>query len=114
MSESRDLVKGTLDMLVLRTLAIEPMHGWGIAERLRTMSSDALVVNDGSLYPSLQRLKSKGWIRSRWALTENNRRARYYELTGAGMRQLERERREWRRSVDAVDRVLDFAWHDRS
>lgn len=83
MTRARELLKGTLDLLVMRTLAIEPMHGWGIAERLREMSADAFDVNDGSLYPALQRLKSKGWVRSKWGTTENNRRDRYHELTGA-------------------------------
>lgn len=78
MTRARELLKGTLDLLVMRTLAIEPMHGWGIAERLREMSADAFDVNDGSLYPALQRLKSKGRVRSKWGTTENNRRARYH------------------------------------
>jgi transcriptional regulator len=90
------------------------MHGWGIAERLREMSAEAFDVNDGSLYPALQRLKSKGWVRATWGTTENNRRARYYALSAEGRRQLDVERQEWRRSVEAVDRVLDFAWEERS
>lgn len=113
MTRGRELLKGTLDLLVMRTLAIEPMHGWGIAERLREMSADAFDVNDGSLYPALQRLKSKGWVRSKWHTTDNNRRARYHELTDAGRKQLDVEREEWRRSVDAVDRVLEFSWQER-
>ncbi|MCH6548064.1 MAG: PadR family transcriptional regulator [Gemmatimonadetes bacterium] len=107
MTESRsELLKGTLDMLVLKTLALEPMHGWGVSERIRQISQDVFQVNQGSLYPALQRLKRKGWIRSQWRVTENNRRARYYTLTAAGRRQLDAERREWERSVSAVNRIL--------
>ncbi len=93
-------------MLVLKTLALEPMHGWGVSERIRQISQDVFQVNQGSLYPALQRLKRKGWIRSQWRVTENNRRARYYTLTAAGRRQLDAERREWERSVSAVNRIL--------
>ncbi len=110
MTESRsELLKGTLDMLVLKTLAMEPMHGWGVSERIRQISQDVFQVNQGSLYPALQRLKRKGWIRSRWRVTESNRRARYYTLTAAGRRQLDAERREWERSVSAVNRILQTA-----
>ncbi len=109
-TESRsELLKGTLDMLVLKTLALEPMHGWGVSERIRQISQDVFQVNQGSLYPALQRLKRKGWIRSQWRVTENNRRARYYTLTAAGRRQLDAERREWERSVSAVNRILQTA-----
>ena len=79
-----DLLQGTLEMLVLRILALEPMHGWGIAHLLEQMSEEVFLVNQGSLYPALQRMKRKGWVRSKWRLTENNRRARYYKLTRAG------------------------------
>ncbi len=96
-------------MLVLKTLAMEPMHGWGVSERIRQISADVFQVNQGSLYPALQRLKRKGWIRSQWRVTENNRRARYYTLTAAGRRQLDAERREWERSVSAVNRILRTA-----
>lgn len=96
-------------MLVLKTLALEPMHGWGVSERIRQISQDVFQVNQGSLYPALQRLKRKGWIRSQWRVTENNRRARYYTLTAAGRRQLDAERREWERSVSAVNRILRTA-----
>lgn len=107
MTESRsELLKGTLDMLVLKTLALEPMHGWGVSERIRQISQDVFQVNQGSLYPALQRLKRKGWIRSQWRVTENNRRARYYTLTATGRRQLDAERREWERTVSAVNRIL--------
>ncbi len=110
MTESRsELLKGTLDMLVLKTLALEPMHGWGVSERIRQISQDVFQVNQGSHYPALQRLKRKGWIRSRWRVTERNRRARYYTLTAAGRRQLDAERREWERSVSAVNRILRTA-----
>lgn len=107
-----DLLQGTLEMLVLKTLALEPMHGWGISERIRQISDDVFEVNQGSLYPALQRLKNKGLITSEWGRTENNRRARYYELTGAGRRQLEEEVEEWQRSSAAVDRILEFAWDE--
>ena len=93
-------------MLVLKTLALEPMHGWGVSERIRQISQDVFQVNQGSLYPALQRLKRKGWIRSQWRVTESNRRARYYTLTAAGRRQLDAERREWERTVSAVNRIL--------
>jgi len=93
-------------MLVLKTLALEPMHGWGVSERIRQISQDVFQVNQGSLYPALQRLKRKGWIRSQWRVTENNRRARYYTLTATGRRQLDAERREWERTVSAVNRIL--------
>lgn len=96
-------------MLVLKTLALEPMHGWGVSERIRQISQDVFQVNQGSLYPALQRLKRKGWIRSRWRVTESNRRARYYTLTAAGRRQLDAERCEWERSVSAVNRILQTA-----
>lgn len=101
-----DLVKGTLDLLVLKTLSVEPMHGWGIAQRIGDMSGGAFSVNQGSLYPALQRMKRKGWIRSEWRTTDNRRRARYYELTRAGEERLAEERREWRRASGAVDQVL--------
>jgi len=104
-----DLLQGTLEMLVLRVLAIEPMHGWGIAQRLEQMSGDLFSVNQGSLYPALQRMKRKGWVRSAWRLTDNNRRARYYELTGEGERQLARERAAWERTAAAVNGVLDWS-----
>ena len=93
-------------MLVLKTLALEPMHGWGVSERIRQISQDVFQVNQGSLYPALQRLKRQGWIRSQWRVTENNRRARYYTLTATGRRQLDAERREWERSVSAVNRIV--------
>ena len=101
-----ELVQGTLELLVLKTLSLEPMHGWGIAQRIEQFSRNTFSVNQGSLYPALQRMKRKGWIRSEWQVTENNRRARYYELTPLGARQLEEERRLWALSTDAVSWIL--------
>jgi transcriptional regulator len=106
--DQSDLLQGTLEMLVLKALSLEPMHGWGIAQRLQQMSSDVFQVNQGSLYPALQRMKNKGLVRSEWRTTENNRRAAYYELTAVGRRQLERERAEWERSSSAVNGVLNW------
>ncbi len=105
-----ELLQGTLDMLILRTLALEPMHGWGISDRIRQMSQDVFQVNQGSLYPALQRLKRKGFVKSTWQTTENNRRARYYALTAAGRRQLAAELRDWERSSAAVNRILQIAY----
>lgn len=104
-----ELLPGTLDLLALKVLSLEPMHGWGISERIRLLSGDVFDVNQGSLYPALQRLKRKGWITSEWRTSEKNRRARYYNLTAAGRRQLAAERDAWRRSSGAVERVLDVA-----
>ena len=103
------LLQGTLDMLILKALAMEPMHGWGIGERLEAMSGDVFRVPQGSLYPAFIRLQKYGWIRSTWRTTENNRRARYYVLTPSGQRQLEAEREQWREAATAVDRILGFA-----
>ena len=104
-----DLLQGTLDMLVLTTLTLEPMHGWGISVRLRQISGDVFDVQQGSLYPALQRMLRRGWLTSEWRDTENNRRARYYAITREGRRQLEAQAAEWDRSSRAVDRVLRFA-----
>lgn len=101
-----DMIRGTLDMLVLKVLSVEPMHGWGISERIQQLSDEALQVNQGSLYPALHRLTREGWIRSEWRMTENNRRARYYILTRAGEKQLGLERDAWSRLSAAVDRVM--------
>lgn len=103
-----DLLQGTLELMVLKTLSLEPMHGWGIAQRIARMSSDTFEVNQGSLYPALQRMKRKGWITSEWRTTENNRRARYYLLTPAGEKQLGREKQVWERAYTAVNRVLGW------
>jgi transcriptional regulator len=105
-----ELLQGTLEMLVLKTLLLEPMHGWGIAQRIEQMSRDVFQVNQGSLYPALQRMKRKGWVRSEWRVTENNRRARYYELTNAGRKQLDVERRNWAHASSAVNWILNAQW----
>ncbi len=104
-----DMIRGTLDMLILKVLSLEPMHGWGIGERIQQGSRDALQVNQGSLYPALHRLTREGWIRSEWRTTENNRRARYYLLTPAGARQLGLERETWSRLSEAVERIMGLA-----
>ena len=104
-----DVLQGTLGLLVLRTLAIEPMHGWGMAQRIEQMSGEVFAIQQGTLYPALQRLKRKGWVRSDWRVTENNRRARYYSLTEAGREQLDRERAAWERTVNGVNGVLNWA-----
>ena len=106
--DQSDLLQGTLELLVLKTLSLEPMHGWGISQRIQQMSRDVFQVNQGSLYPALQRMKSRGWLASEWRVTENNRRARYYLLTPAGERELARVRSEWVRSSSAVNWVLDW------
>jgi PadR family transcriptional regulator, regulatory protein PadR len=105
---SGELLQGTLELLVLKALTLEPMHGWGMAQRIEQMSRDVFQVSQGSLYPALQRMKRKGWIASEWRVTENNRRARYYMLTPAGERQLERERAQWERASGAVNWVLGW------
>ena len=107
--ERMDLPQGTLDLLILRTLALESMHGWAISERLQQISSDALQVPQGSLYPALHRLERQGWIKAHWATSENNRRAKYYELTRIGRKQLETETLAWRKLASVVNLVLDEA-----
>ena len=104
-----DLPQGTLDLLILKTLAIEPMHGWAISERLHQVSTAALQVGQGSLYPALHRLERRGWIKSKWGASDNNRRAKFYELTRAGQKQLEADTEEWRRLTLVVGQVLDGA-----
>jgi PadR family transcriptional regulator, regulatory protein PadR len=106
MPPSTDLLQGTLDLLILRTLALEPMHGWGIALRIQQLSRDVLQVGQGSLYPALHRLEYKGWIRADWGTSDNNRRARYYALTRAGKKQLDAELATWDRLSTAVGLVL--------
>ena len=101
-----DLLQGTLELLVLKTLSLESMHGWGISERIQEWSEDVFLVNQGSLYPALQRMKRRGWVSSEWRITPANRRARYYELTKEGEAQLLEEREYWRRSAGAVERIL--------
>jgi PadR family transcriptional regulator, regulatory protein PadR len=105
--ERMDLPQGTLDLLILRTLALESMHGWAISGRLQQISSDALQVPQGSLYPALHRLERRGWIKAHWDTSENNRRAKYYELTRMGRKQLETETLAWRRLAAVVSLVLD-------
>jgi len=102
-----DQLHGTLDMLVLKTLQAGPRHGYGIAQRLQQLSDDVLQVEEGSLYPALYRMEQRGWIASNWGVSENNRRARFYQLTRAGRRQLDAERASWQRLTGAVARVLE-------
>lgn len=102
-----ELLPGTLDLLVLKTLARQRMHGYGIAQHLKTVSDDVLEVGESSLYPALQRLLLNGWVRAEWGASENNRRARFYTLTAAGRKQLEAERKEYRRMIGAIDKVLE-------
>ena len=102
-----DLPQGTLDLLILRTLALEAMHGWAISERVQQISADVLRIQQGSLYPALHRLERRGWIKPRWGVSENNRKAKYYELTTKGRKQLEVEKQEWAAMTAAVGRVLD-------
>lgn len=101
-----DLLQGTLDLLILKTLALEPMHGWGIAQRIQQVSQDALQVGQGSLYPALHRLELNGLIASEWAASENNRRAKYYSLTSEGHQRLKSELAEWKRTSQAIALVL--------
>ena len=104
-----ELPQGTLDLLILKTVSLEPQHGWAISERVQQMSSGALQVRQGSLYPALHRLERRGWIKARWRTTDNNRRAKYYELTRAGRKQLDAQADSWRRLAAAVGHVLDMA-----
>ena len=101
-----DMIRGTLDMLVLKVLSRGPLHGWGISERIQLISEEELQVNQGSLYPALHKLTAEGWIKSYWELTQNNRKARYYRLTRAGEKQLEVEAEHWDRLAAAVARVM--------
>jgi PadR family transcriptional regulator, regulatory protein PadR len=105
--EKSELLQGTLDMLILKTLAIAPMHGYGIAVRIQQISKDVLRVNQGSLYPALRRLERRGWIEAEWGESENNRRARFYHLTKTGRKQLKEETEEWERLAQAVSRILE-------
>lgn len=101
-----DLLQGTLDLLILRTLSLEPMHGWGVSQRIQQMSREVLQVNQGSLYPALHRLEQQGWIAAEWGVSENNRRAKFYRLTDAGRAQLAEETASWERLSAAVARIL--------
>jgi len=107
MGEAQDLLPGTLDLLILRALARGAMHGYGVAQYLRTVSDDVLQVGESSLYPALQRLLLNGWVKAEWGASENNRRARYYTLTAAGRRQLSAERKEFDRLILAIHKVLN-------
>ena len=107
--DQSDVLRGTLDLLILKTLTLEPMHGWGIGARLEQFSRGVLDVTQGSLYPALQRLEQKGWIESDWRTTENNRRAKYYKLTASGRRAVGSETASWRRYVQTVELILGTA-----
>jgi transcriptional regulator len=110
MTEERlELPQGTLDLLILKALALESMHGWAISERLQQISREALQVGQGSLYPALHRLERRGWVKANWAISENNRRAKYYKLTPKGQKQLEAETAAWRKLSAVVGHVLDMA-----
>jgi transcriptional regulator len=110
MGEERlELPQGTLDLLILKALALESLHGWAISERLQQISREAVQVRQGSLYPALHRLERRGWIKANWAISENNRRAKYYKLTLRGQKQLEAETAAWRKLSAAVGHVLDMA-----
>jgi PadR family transcriptional regulator PadR len=102
-----DILQGTLDLLILRTLRLAPMHGWAISERIQQISGDVLQVNQGSLYPALHRLEHQGWIKAKWGVSELGRRARFYELTTAGRKQLDVETENWGRLTAAIGKVLE-------
>jgi transcriptional regulator len=106
-TERIDLPQGTLDLLILRTLSLEPQHGWAISERVQQVSSDVLRIQQGSLYPALHRLERRGWVKAKWGTSENNRRAKYYELTRPGRKQLEAETESWRKLAAAVAQILE-------
>ena len=105
-SDNTDVLQGTLDLLILKALSLEPMHGWGISQRIQQISRDVLQINQGSLYPALHRLERRAWIEADWGTSENNRRAKYYRLTALGKKQLAEERANWQRFTLAVERVL--------
>ena len=107
MKQSTDLLQGTLDLLIVKSLALASMHGWGIAERIQQVSKDALQIGQGSLYPALHRLEYKGWIKADWGVSENNRRAKFYSLTRAGKKQLQAEMEDWNRLTNAIALVLE-------
>ena len=109
MTKPTDLVQGTLDLLIMRTIASEPVHGWAIAQRIQLLSQDVLQVNQGSLYPALQRLERQGWITADWGVSETNRRARFYRLTSAGRKRLKQERADWDRLSAAISLVMRTA-----
>ncbi len=107
MGKPTDLVQGTLDLLILKTISLEPLNGWAIAKRIVQISNEVLQVQQGSLYPALHRLEHKGWIKAEWKDSENNRRAKYYSLTAAGRKQLKAELESWRRLSNAVGLVIE-------
>ena len=108
-----DILQGTLDLMVLRTLgAMGPQHGFGLAQRIQQISDGVLDLNQGTLYPALLRLEHRGWVRSRWGISDNNRKAKFYEITAAGRRQIERESQDWARTVDIMNRFLRLAPED--
>jgi transcriptional regulator len=107
LTEQIDLPQGTLDLLILRTLSLGSQHGWAISERVQQVSSDVLRIQQGSLYPALHRLERRGWIKAKWGTSENNRRAKYYELTRSGRKQLEAETESWRKLTAAVAQILE-------
>lgn len=106
MAKPNDLIQGTLDMLILKTLALGPMHGWGVSQRIQQVTEDVLVINQGSLYPALYRLEQQGLIKSEWGSSDNNRQAKFYALTRTGKKQLTEETENWERLSAAVDRIL--------
>jgi len=109
MGKPTDLIQGTLDLLILKTIALQPMHGWAIAQRIRQLSREVLQVNQGALYPALHRLESNGWIKAQWGDSENNRRAKYYSLTRAGEKYLREQQATWDRLSMAINIVLENA-----
>ncbi len=109
MGKPNDLVQGTLDLLILKTLSLEPKHGWAIAKRIQQISNEVLQVQQGSLYPALHRLQQQGWIRAKWMESETGREAKFYSLTAAGRTQLEKEKESWKRLSSAIDLIVDEA-----
>ena len=109
MGKPSDLVQGTLDLLILKTIALEPKHGWAIAKRIQQVSGEVLQVQQGSLYPALHRLEQQGWVRARWAESETGREAKFYSLTAAGRKQLDAEAANWKRLSEAVNLVIEIA-----
>ena len=112
MPTSTDLLQGTLDLLILQTLALEPMHGWGIAQRIQQVSNEVLQIGQGSLYPALYRLEYKGWIKAEWGNSENNRRARFYRLTKEGRKQLQVETQDWEQTAAIIGRFFEVKAED--
>ena len=107
MTNAADVIQGTLDLLILKALSLEPMHGWGISNRIQQLSGDVFRIGQGSVYPAVHRFENRGWVTSHWRTTENNRIARYYDLTAAGRHALAEELARWRRYTSAVDLVID-------